>query len=373
MSSRRARFDAVVIGGGFFGCSLALRLRELGRSVVVIERENDLLQRASYANQARIHRGYHYPRSILTGLRSSVNFARFQSEYHDCVVSSFRKLYAIARQRSNITAAQFRTFCERIGAPTRRASPRDAALFDSERVEAVFEVEEHAFDAVRLREHMRREIERNGANLLLGCGATLLSQRGGEIAVTLSDGSEITGREVIVATYSQLNQLLHDSGLPLVPLKHELAEIALVRVPPPLASVGITVMCGPFFSTMPFPPLGLHTLSHVRYTPHCEWHDRPGETFVAADDVFDGIERRSRFAHMLSDARRFVPLLAEAEYERSLWEVKTVLPQSETDDSRPMLFRRNHGLPNLTLVMGAKIDNVYDVLYELAPAEAMPA
>ena len=28
----------------------------------------DLMQRASYANQARVHNGYHYPRSLLTAL-----------------------------------------------------------------------------------------------------------------------------------------------------------------------------------------------------------------------------------------------------------------------------------------------------------------
>ena len=92
--------------------------------VALLEREPDLMQRASYVNQARIHQGYHYPRSILTGLRSRVNFDRFITEYSDCVHSEFSHYYAIARIASKVSAQQFRSFCKRIGAPL-QAAPRD--------------------------------------------------------------------------------------------------------------------------------------------------------------------------------------------------------------------------------------------------------
>src|SRR5207245_10217691 len=84
---------SVVVGGGFFGCALALALRERGQRVTLIEREPDLLQRASALNQARVHGGYHYPRSILTGLRSRVNCPRFLADFPGCVDRSFRHYY----------------------------------------------------------------------------------------------------------------------------------------------------------------------------------------------------------------------------------------------------------------------------------------
>ena len=65
---------AVVIGGGFYGCMLAAHLRQAGGRVVLCEKHDDILERASHTNQARVHNGYHYPRSMLTGLRSRVNF-----------------------------------------------------------------------------------------------------------------------------------------------------------------------------------------------------------------------------------------------------------------------------------------------------------
>ena len=39
-----------------------------------------------------------------------------------------------------------------------------------------------------------------------------------------------------------------------------------------------------------------------------------------------------------------------------------MLPRSETNDSRPILFMPNYGLKGFHNVMGGKIDNVYDVI-----------
>src|SRR5690606_13175890 len=118
--------------------------------VTLVEREPALLQGASRVNQARVHMGYHYPRSFLTAMRSRQNYHRFLAEYRDCIEESFISYYAIARRFSKVTARQFAEFCRRIGAPISRAPQAIRDRFDSDRVEEVFRVEEAAFDAVRL-------------------------------------------------------------------------------------------------------------------------------------------------------------------------------------------------------------------------------
>ena len=87
---------ATVIGGGFYGCMLAIHLAEQGVRVTVCEKHDEILGRASHANQARVHNGYHYPRSLLTALRSRANFPRFVREFADCIDDAFEKYYAIA-------------------------------------------------------------------------------------------------------------------------------------------------------------------------------------------------------------------------------------------------------------------------------------
>ena len=61
-------------------------------------------------------------------------------------------------------------------------------------------------------------------------------------------------------------------------------------------------------------------------------------------------------------AERYLPCMVDCDYEDSLWEVRTVLPMSEYDDSRPILYVEDCGLKGLTCILGAKIDNIYDMI-----------
>jgi glycine/D-amino acid oxidase-like deaminating enzyme len=365
--ARSADCDAIIVGGGFFGCAVALHLkRELGLHPVVLERESELLQRASYVNQARVHNGYHYPRSLLTALRCRVNFPRFVEGYRDCIVDDFQKYYGIGRLFSKVTASQFRRFCERIGAPIEPAPQEVAELFNPDLVEAVFAVREYAFDPVKLRDMMHERLREADVEVRLRTEALTVSPSENsllEVSTESPNGAErIAARSVLNCTYSRLNKMLVASGLPSIYLKHELTEMALIEMPAELANLSVTMMCGPFFSFMPFPPLGLYTLSHVRYTPHCEWMDSSKDPYRDPYEYFARVPKVSRAVHMIKDASRYIPSLEECRHVDSLWEVKTVLPKSEVDDSRPVLYLADWGLPGLTCMMGGKIDNIYDVI-----------
>jgi len=113
---------------------------------------------------------------------------------------------------------------------------------------------------------------------------------------------------------------------------------------------------------MPFPARGLHTLSHVRYTPHFSWSDDPQVDPYAQLDDYD---RATRVDRMIRDASRFMPSVASARYVDSLFEVKTVLVKNEGDDGRPILYERHQALPGCFSILGGKIDNIYDVLEKL--------
>ncbi|MEE4464876.1 D amino acid oxidase (DAO) family protein, partial [Azotobacter chroococcum] len=145
-------------------------------------------------------------------------------------------------------------------------------------------------------------------------------------------------------------------------LKHEITEMALMQMPPELQELGITVMDGPFFSIMPFPARGLHTLSHVRYTPHLHWSDRQG---IDPYQKLKQYECLTRVDRMLRDTGRYIPSVLGAKHIDSLFEVKTVLMKNEADDGRPILFEKHPELPGCYSVLGGKIDNIYDVLEKL--------
>ena len=142
-------------------------------------------------------------------------------------------------------------------------------------------------------------------------------------------------------------------------MKHEITEMALMQPPPELKKLGVTVMDGPFFSMMPFPARNLHTLSHVRYTPHVHWFDQQGiDPYQRMHDY----DRASRVDRMVRDVTRYMPAIEGAKYIESLFEIKTVLVKNEGDDGRPILFEKHPELPGCFSVLGGKIDNIYDIL-----------
>jgi glycine/D-amino acid oxidase-like deaminating enzyme len=368
---------AVIIGGGFFGCSIALHLRARGFSAVTVcEREPQLLSRASYANQARVHNGYHYPRSYLTAWRSRANMAQFARDYAPALKRDYTSIYAIAARRSKVMPAQYERFMRDIGAHFEHAGGGFSRLFDPRLIAATYVAEEYAFDALRLRELLGAQLARAGVEVRLASEALQVRPDGAGVQVdvrTPAGLQTLSAALVVNCGYARTNWNVRSAATASA-LKHEITEIALVEVPQELRGVGITVMDGPFFSCMPFPAEQCHSLSHVRYTPHAAHIDRDGT--VDPLSLLAAAAPGSRCARMVADAARFVPLLRRTLHRRSLFEIKTVLERHEVDDGRPILLRRDFAHPGVLSVLGGKLDNVYDVLTELdrlLATEAAPA
>jgi len=358
--------DIVIIGGGFFGLYIAEYFARIGKSVIVIEKEQDVMQRASYVNQARVHNGYHYPRSILTALRSHMSFPRFVDEFKECIDDEFDKYYMIANKLGKVTPNQFHKFCDRIGAPCSPAPHHINKLINPKMIDAVFLTKEFAFDSTILKTMMLNRIQNAGVAVFCNHRVEQVAydEKKSCLNLTVTNDDQkifISAQQVFNCTYSMLNSVLSQSKIELIPLRHEMTEMCVVDVPNELKKLGITVMCGPFFSIMPFPSKNAHTLSHVRYTPHYEWNDNEGN-YMDAHKHYEEVKKISAWKKMKYDAQRYIPLLSDLKYKESLWEVKTILPRSDSDDSRPILFKANYALPGFHCVMGGKMDNVYDAI-----------
>lgn len=172
-------YDCVVIGGGFFGSTLGLFLKEYFDDVVVIEQESDILQRASYINQARVHMGYHYPRSLVTAFRSLVNFPKFVMDFKKAIKDDFDKYYAISKVGSKVNAKQFYQMYKKMGAPISQVSAHIKALFDDRLVDEIFKVKEFAFDAKILKEIVLEKIDESGLELILNRKVKCIVMGGG--------------------------------------------------------------------------------------------------------------------------------------------------------------------------------------------------
>lgn len=359
MNQIKKTYDVIIIGGGFYGCVIALFLKNYYKNILIIEGESDILLKASQNNQARIHNGYHYPRSLLTALRSHENYGHFINDFPSTVVKGNTMIYAIAKNNSKITSSQFQKFCQKIGSPLKQASEMITQLFDEEMIEDIFEVQEDVFDVSKLRGIIKKTLQQYNIQVLLNSVVSRVTSIKEELCILLTTGEKIISKQIFNCSYSQINTILGNSSLPTLPLKHEVTEMPLVQLPKQFSNIGITVMDGPFFSIMPFPSRGLHSIHHVRYTPHTTSFNHTKNTKVT----------RSHFIYMLKDIQRYLPNLPQLIYKDSIYETKTILTQTEYTDARPILFRENYGIKNFHVVLGGKIDNIYDILEELKKSQ----
>ena len=72
-------------------------IAEKSEKVIVLEYESKSFKRATYINQARVHQGYHYPRSLTTALKSANYFDRFNKDFGYSINKNFNKIYAISK------------------------------------------------------------------------------------------------------------------------------------------------------------------------------------------------------------------------------------------------------------------------------------
>jgi hypothetical protein len=354
----------IIVGAGFYGAMLADYWSSIRRApVILLEREPAIMRRASYHNQARIHNGYHYPRAMTTAYRSRVNMPRFMAEWPDAVHKDFTKIYAIAREHSKINATQFMRFCKKIGAPIAPATENITQHLDHSTIEDAYIVEEYAFDATILAQIVMEKLS-NNVDIRLETEMIKAYPSKNTIHVLVSNkktGQQdvIQGSQLFNCSYSAINTLTTDKPLA---LKHEITEMVLADIPSHLRHLGITVMDGPFFSVMPFPSRALHSISHVKYTPHRYFFDQPAD--ACPYQKLNQHSKKSNFDRMIRDISRFMPDMAQAAYRESLFEIKTILFKSETNDGRPIVFRRHPIYPWYD-ILGGKIDNIFDILEKL--------
>lgn len=113
--------------------------------MLVLERDPAPFMRATYINQARVHMGYHYPRSYSTAIKSAHYFERFCRDYGFCLHTEFDQVYATSAHFSWTNAAEFRQFCRAAGIRCDDVPPE--RYFNHGLCDGAFLTTEYTYDA----------------------------------------------------------------------------------------------------------------------------------------------------------------------------------------------------------------------------------
>ena len=365
-------WDKIIIGAGLYGLYAAKACGERGERVLVLEWEAAPFKRATYINQARVHMGYHYPRSYATAIKSAHYFNRFVRDYDFCIHSEFEQVYATSGSFSWTNREQFVQFCRAAEIPCEEVVPEK--YFKKGMCDGAFLTKEYTYDAAILGQFFMDAIEPlDNVEIRYGVRIRDIVRQRDVYEILLENGERVETGFLLNATYGSTNQILDLAGFEAFKIKYELCEIILCEAKEQLLDVGITVMDGPFFSIMPFGKTGSHSLTSVTFTPHvssfeslpafhCQTRSGGYCTPQQLGNCNDcPAQPESAWPYMSSMARKYLKEAYGFSYTGSLFSMKPILKASEVDDSRPTVIRKASEKPTFVSVLSGKINTVYDL------------
>ena len=322
-----------VVGGGIFGVSSAL---ELGAfcDVTLYERRNGIMGEGTYGNQYRHHYGYHYPRSPETVAQCKTAEEDFIAVWGRSLTRNFPAYYAVAQKGSRVSPDEFISFCDRNGLAYAIECPPDEFL-NRDAVGVCIRTNEPVYSYDTLKGIGTERLASHPAiTVKLGhrVAAGRIDQRTGRKIFTLitqRGTNEESFDYAVNAMYANHNSFCRWFGFPAPTLEFRLKEIVVVKLPvdKPLA---VTVMDGPFATLVPTSTPGIFTFGDVGRSIH-EVRFGSGELPWTAEEM-NGF--RTRFPDMQAHAPALMPILARAEYVRSMFSVLPIMPNSDATDTR---------------------------------------
>lgn len=365
-------YDKIIIGAGLYGLYAAELCGRDGESILVLEYDQGPFMRATYINQARVHMGYHYPRSYSTAIKSAKYFERFMDDYEFCILTEFDKVYATSANFSWTNAKQFKKFCQ--AANIRCDEVSTEKYFNRGMCDGAFLTKEYTYDANILKEYFVNKIS-SYSNVEIKYGARIKNIVKGKthFEIVMENGEKYSTDFLLNATYASTNQITKMLGYEPFKIKYELCEIIICKINDKLKNVGFTVMDGPFFSIMPFGKTEYHSLTSVTFTPHVTSHDTlptfecqgRSNGYCSPKQLgncnYCKAKPKSAWPYMSNMAKKYLREEYGFEYSHSLFSMKPILKASEIDDSRPTVIKTFSKNPTFVSVLSGKINTVYDL------------
>ena len=182
-----AQYDRIIIGAGIYGLYAGLQSAKKNYKTLILEFDANAFSRASYINQARVHNGYHYPRSLSTAIKSAYYFDKFNQDYDFSINNAFKKIYATSAKHSWTDGEQFKKFCKAAGIKCMEIPSEK--YFKPELCDGVFETEEYTYDAAILSQYFVSSLS-SFPNAEIQYNARIESiEKGEKFTIHLTDGT----------------------------------------------------------------------------------------------------------------------------------------------------------------------------------------
>jgi hypothetical protein len=271
-----------VLGGGFYGCHIALALKRDGHQVELHEQKPHIFGGASGNIPARLHLGFHYPRSRLTRAACQDHSGAFMQRYGHLTRGVPVNIYAVAKHESLVDFDQYRrTLTGEVEFVT-IADPTEFGLTNVEG--AVLTGERHILTD-RARAFFEQEL---GDCIRVGAALGLMDSAEFDLNIDCTFcANEAAGVD-----------------------RYEPCLVVLLKGP---TDTAVTIMDGPFPSLYPWDEgRNLCSLSSALWTPFSKSIRSYGDALEALREAGEA-QTRERAVGMVDQMRRYYPAIDQFE------------------------------------------------------------
>ena len=191
-----------VIGAGFYGSYIALKLADKGHKVILIDPEQDD-KNATLHCQARLHSGMFYVRSIKDLLCCARNFTKFLKIFKPYIYSEFNSYYLIDKN-SKVDFDSYKNICKETGLKTKEVQ---LDYINSNSVQGILKTNEFSINTSELLFSLRDKCK-NHSNITFIKDHVVSLKETDKVLINLLNSDPITVDKVVLTAYGNNFSLL---------------------------------------------------------------------------------------------------------------------------------------------------------------------
>ena len=195
-----------VIGAGFYGSYIALKLADKGHKVILIDPEDK--SSATLHCQARLHSGMFYVRSIKDLLSCARNFTKFLKIFKPYIYSEFNSYYLIDKN-SKVDFDSYKNICKETGLKTKEVQ---LDYINSDSVQGILETNEFSINTSELLSNLILQCKNHKNITFIKDFVSRITENGSEIKIDLTFNNPVKVNRCILASYGNNFKFLKDLG-----------------------------------------------------------------------------------------------------------------------------------------------------------------